>query len=151
MRRSKSPSLPSISQPYSGMSQTPPSNQPNQYNNSSTPIHQQIPPQQQQAQQQQQPQQLSQQQNIPALYSMATLPHPNRNGMSTPNVPSKVEDSLAWLIDPTQDLLEHEKTFAFQIAGMGFPLPCVARTIQRVGVDQKEVDILFDGFKGDTN
>ena len=64
------------------------------------------------------------------------------NGIRNTTPPQQPTSS--WLVDPTEDLPANQKNFAFQIAAMGFSLPCVARTVMRLRIDEKEVkDILF--------
>lgn len=50
-----------------------------------------------------------------------------------PNIPS------SFLQDPYISLSTSEKNFANQLNAMGFPLPCISRTIKRLGMDEKEV------------
>ena len=47
----------------------------------------------------------------------------------------------AFLDDVMPFLSTNEKNFVHQLAGMGFNLPCVARTVKRLGQDDKEVSL----------
>ena len=47
----------------------------------------------------------------------------------------------SWLVDETSKLTTSELNFAKQLSAMGFSLPCVSRTVKRLGKDEKEVGI----------
>jgi len=79
---------------------------------------------------------------LPHSVGVASLPNVNTSSQYATNhqlsqtLPSS---SASWLVDETKTLSTSERNFATQLSGMGFPLPCVSRTIKRLGRDEKEV------------
>lgn len=71
--------------------------------------------------------------------SEGTISQPKPAFHQSPVASAETTHVNSWLVDQTHMLSTSEKNFAYQLSAMGFALPCVSRTIKRLGLDDKEV------------